>query len=199
MNRKIAAVAVGAAIATAGAAYAVAGDEGGHRHGRRGNKAALLERFDSNKDGQLDDQEREAAREARKAEMLQRFDTDKDGTLSDSEREAAKAERRGRREGRREEHRARLLERFDTNKNGTLDESEREAMKARFEAAAPDFAAGEYENTFTNARGEQVVIYWRNAPVVDEQGRVTSIVSGGLDVTERHRLEVEKERERAFL
>jgi len=80
-----------------------------------------------------------------------------------------------------------------------IDESEREAMRARFAAAAPDFAAAEYENTFTNARGEKVAIYWRNAPVVDEQGNVASIVSGGLDVTERHRLEAEKERERAFL
>ncbi|MGH3136250.1 MAG: PAS domain-containing sensor histidine kinase, partial [Gaiellaceae bacterium] len=72
-----------------------------------------------------------------------------------------------------------------------IDESEREAMRARFAAAAPDFAAAEYENTFTNARGEQVAIYWRNAPVVDEQGNVASIVSGGLDVTERTRREEE--------
>ena len=77
-----------------------------------------------------------------------------------------------------------------------IDESEREAMKARFAAAAPDYAAAEYENTFTNARGEQLVIYWRNAPVVDEQGRVASIVSGGLDVTERRRRELELRRER---
>src|SRR5918994_3047054 len=98
MNTKIAAAVVGAAVVASGAAYAVAGDGGGHRHGRRGDKGAMLERFDTNKDGKLDDQEREAAREARKAEMLQRFDTDKDGTLSESEREAARAERRNKRE-----------------------------------------------------------------------------------------------------
>ena len=97
MNRKITAVVVGAAIATAGAAYVVAGDEGGHRRGRRGDRGAMLERFDTNKDGKLDDQERAAAREARKAEMLERFDTDKDGTLSDSEREALRNEMRGKR------------------------------------------------------------------------------------------------------
>ena len=95
MNRKITAVVVGAALATAGAAYVVAGDEGGHRGGHRGDKGAWLERFDTNKDGKLDDQEREAMREARKAEMLQRFDTDKDGKLSDSEREALRNEMRG--------------------------------------------------------------------------------------------------------
>ena len=97
MNRKIAAVVVGAAVVTAGAAFA--GNEGGKEHGPRGHhRAKMLERFDANKDGQLDDQEREAAREARKAEMLQRFDTDKDGKLSDSEREAARSAMRGKRD-----------------------------------------------------------------------------------------------------
>jgi hypothetical protein len=91
MTRKIAAAVVGAAVAAAGAAYAVAGDEG-HQHGGRGDRAAMLERFDTNKDGQLDDQEREAARAARKAEMLQRFDKDKDGQLSESERDAMRSE-----------------------------------------------------------------------------------------------------------
>ncbi len=97
MNRKITAVVVGAAIATAGAAYVVAGDEGGHRNGGRGDKGAMLEKFDTNKNGTLDDNEREAmkaAHEARRAEMLERFDTDKDGKLSDSEREALRNEMR---------------------------------------------------------------------------------------------------------
>ena len=68
---------------------------------------------------------------------------------------------------------------------------EREAMIARFAAAAPDFAPTEYENTFTNARGERRVIYWRSAPVLDEEGRVVSIVGGGLDITERKQREEE--------
>ena len=34
---------------------------------------------------------------------------------------------------------------------------------------------------------------------MDDLGNVVSIVAGGLDITERHRLEAEKERERAFL
>ena len=90
MNTKIAAAVVGAAVLTAGAALAVAGDENGKGRGRRGfHRAEMLEKYDANKDGKLDDNEREAARAARKAEMLQRFDTDKDGELSDSEREAA--------------------------------------------------------------------------------------------------------------
>jgi PAS domain S-box-containing protein len=72
-----------------------------------------------------------------------------------------------------------------------IDEGEREAMKARFTAAGPDFAASEYENAFTNARGERLVIYWRSAPVHDEDGRTVNIVAGGLDITERQRQEEE--------
>ncbi len=74
--------------------------------------------------------------------------------------------------------------------------SERDGMIARFHALAPDYPAGEYENTFTNARGEVRTIYWRAAPVKDAVGRVVSIVSGGLDITERRKRELELERER---
>jgi PAS domain S-box-containing protein len=80
-----------------------------------------------------------------------------------------------------------------------IDKEEREAMVARFAAAAPDFPPAEYENTFTNARGERTVIYWRASPVLDANGNVASIVGGGLDVTDRYRLEEAKERERVFL
>ena len=80
-----------------------------------------------------------------------------------------------------------------------ISEEEREAMVARFEAAAPDFPAAEYENTFGNARGETLTVYWRSAPVLDDLGAVVSIVAAGVDITDRHRLEEEKEREREFL
>ena len=80
-----------------------------------------------------------------------------------------------------------------------IDDDERAAMIERFRAASPQFPAAEYENTFTNARGERVVIYWRTSPVLDENGDVVSIVAGGLDMTERYRLEEAKERERVFL
>ena len=77
-----------------------------------------------------------------------------------------------------------------------IEPSERDGMIARFHALAPDYPAGEYENTFTNARGEVRTIYWRAAPVKDAAGRVVSIVSGGLDITERRKRELELERER---
>ena len=80
-----------------------------------------------------------------------------------------------------------------------IDPEEREAVIERFHALAPTFAAAEYENTFTNALGERLVIAWRAAPVVGQDGRVESIVAAGIDITERQRLEQEKERERRFL
>jgi PAS domain S-box-containing protein len=76
---------------------------------------------------------------------------------------------------------------------------EREEMIARFRAAAPAFPPAEYENEFTNARGERLVIFWRSEPVLDEHGRVVSIVAGGLDITERKARELEAELRRGFL
>jgi PAS domain S-box-containing protein len=68
---------------------------------------------------------------------------------------------------------------------------ERAAARDRFLALAPDFPPREYEGTFTNAHGEERVIYWRSAPVLDESGHVSSIVAGGVDVTDRKRQEEE--------
>ena len=80
-----------------------------------------------------------------------------------------------------------------------IDEGERQDVIDRFHALAPDFAAAEYENTFTNRLGEERVIYWRSAPVHDEAGNVVSVIAGGLDITERVRIAEAKEREREFL
>ncbi len=80
-----------------------------------------------------------------------------------------------------------------------IDPAERPQVIERFEADAPAFPPGEFENAFTNPRGERRVIFWRSAPVKDPRGRVTGIISGGLDITERQ-LEAEaRERERTFL
>ena len=74
------------------------------KHGERPDfRKMMLEKFDANKDGQLDDSEKAAAKaefEAKRAEMkaafekkmLEKFDADKDGQLDDSEKAAAKAE-----------------------------------------------------------------------------------------------------------
>jgi PAS domain S-box-containing protein len=78
-----------------------------------------------------------------------------------------------------------------------IDREEREAMQARFRAAAPDHPPAEYENTFTNARGKRMSVIWRGVPVVDETGRVESIVAAGLDVTSHRRQEEEIRASRA--
>ena len=72
-----------------------------------------------------------------------------------------------------------------------IDSGEREAVIKRFHAAAPEHPPAEYENTFTNARGERRVIAWRSAPVLDDVGNVVRIVAGGLDITERKQQEEE--------
>ena len=57
----------------------------------------MIQKYDTNKDGQLSDQEKTALRadmkakhEQMKKEMLTKFDTNKDGKLDDAERQAAK-------------------------------------------------------------------------------------------------------------
>ena len=77
-----------------------------------------------------------------------------------------------------------------------IDPAERAEVVARFAALAPAFPAGEYENVFVNARGERRVVFWRTAPVHDENGDVIAIVSGGADITMRRKRELELERER---
>jgi PAS domain S-box-containing protein len=79
-----------------------------------------------------------------------------------------------------------------------IDPVEREAMIERFHAAAPTFAPTEYENSFTDARGQRRVIAWRSAPLLDEHGNVVRIIGGGLDVTDRKRREIELQRQWNF-
>lgn len=81
-----------ASLALGGAALA----QGPGRGGKGPMRAEMLEKFDTNKDGQLDDTERtamRAEREKKRQEMLAKFDANKDGKLDDTERQAAHAER----------------------------------------------------------------------------------------------------------
>jgi PAS domain S-box-containing protein len=80
-----------------------------------------------------------------------------------------------------------------------IDPDERAAVVGRFEGLRPAFATGEYENAFTNARGERHVVFWRSGPVCDAEGAVTGIVAAGIDITERHEQAAALEREREFL
>jgi PAS domain S-box-containing protein len=75
---------------------------------------------------------------------------------------------------------------------------EREDVRERFQTN-PGHPAATWENTFVNRRGEEMVIAWSTAPLLDESGNVRNIICGGLDVTERKRHEIELDRERDFL
>jgi hypothetical protein len=57
----------------------------------------LLEKYDKNKNGKLDPDEREAVRKDREAERIKRFDKNGDGKLDEKEQEAARSEFRKRR------------------------------------------------------------------------------------------------------
>ena len=91
----------------AGLATASGNPEEGKGKKHRGHAVIkqLIEKFDKNGDGKLDEAERKAAGEARKAEFLKKFDKDGDGKISTEEKKAIAKEwgkRRGPRpEGRR--------------------------------------------------------------------------------------------------
>lgn len=111
-------------------APADAGTGQGPQKGPRGDRGPrrfppeLLEKYDTDKDGKLSPEEREALRkdrremmEKRRQEMLEKFDADKDGKLSPEERKAAF-----------EAKHKEMLEKYDTDKDGKLSPEERKAI-----------------------------------------------------------------------
>ncbi len=103
-------------------------------------RAQMLERFDKNGDGELDEDERREMREAMRAEreamrdrwLLDRYDKDGDGVLSDEERALAEAEREEGRERMRAleaDRQAALLAAFDADGDGVLSEAESRAAR----------------------------------------------------------------------
>ena len=97
--RHVFAIMAAGLIAGAGAAVVAANEGAGHEHGGW-DQGRILEKYDANKNGVLDPEEKEAAKrdhEARRAEMIKRFDTDGDGKLSDTERQAMREQLRSER------------------------------------------------------------------------------------------------------
>ena len=107
--------------------------------------AELLQRYDTNHDGKLDENELAAAHEdLRKrnfnggaggergqrfrAVMIQRFDRNGDGRLDENEKAAMKKY---------------FLDRYDTNHDGRLDEDERATMREQLKA---DAKAGKFKH-----------------------------------------------------
>lgn len=118
-------------LAGAGAALA---DETATTHEQgEWKRGGMLEKYDANKNGQLDPDEKaafERDREERRAEFMKRFDKDGDGQLNEAEKEAARAEYPSMGRGRHgHEMHGRMLEKYDTNKNGTLDPDEKAAFE----------------------------------------------------------------------
>ena len=62
-------------------------EEGRKDRGKPGIKQ-WLEKFDANKDGKLDGEERKLLVAYRKAEFMKKFDANKDGTICDKEKKA---------------------------------------------------------------------------------------------------------------
>ncbi|MFP6856089.1 MAG: hypothetical protein VCA73_02355 [Roseibacillus sp.] len=129
----ILAIALGIGIATTTARHRTFGD---------GKLPEILEQFDLNEDGVIDEEERQAAKEARRAARAERraehiaeFDTDGDGELSDEEREAAREARRAALQAKREEKFAEIA-----GEDGSLDLDEFAAL-APFEGADPERVA----------------------------------------------------------
>lgn len=99
----------------------------------------IVEKFDTNKDGKLDEAEREAMHKARMAreeefrkKMLEKFDKDGDGVLNESEKE----------EMQKAIWKERAM-RFDKNGDGELSEEEKAEMKkAMLEDARRGSAGG---------------------------------------------------------
>ncbi len=89
---KIALVIAGSLVCGVAAAQGTAGSQGpqGPRPDFKAKKAEMLQKFDTNKDGKLDDAERTAAREQRTIERFKKLDTDGNGSLSLAEFKAGK-------------------------------------------------------------------------------------------------------------
>ncbi|MHC4837702.1 MAG: hypothetical protein ACYTF3_05905 [Planctomycetota bacterium] len=109
-------------------------DRSGERAERR---QRILERFDANGDGRLDETERAALRAAAEKMRAQRGEKQgrRDGQVRERREGAERKERgeAGERGERRAERRQRILERFDIDGDGQLNDLEREALRKAIE------------------------------------------------------------------
>ena len=122
-------------------------------------RAEMMKKFDTNKNGTLDPEEKEKLKEEmqnrrggrnrkewtpeQRAEMLKKFDKDGDGTLSDTEKATLRADMQNRRgdTGRKQwtpELRAEMLKKFDKDGDGELNEDERKAARESMRASRGD-------------------------------------------------------------
>ena len=83
---------IGLSLCLTGAVFAADGEKKGANP--ETPRDEMLKKYDKNKDGKLDQSEREEGRKDREAEVVKKYDKNGDGKLDQSEREAARAERR---------------------------------------------------------------------------------------------------------
>jgi Ca2+-binding EF-hand superfamily protein len=76
----------------------------GKKMDRAEHKAKMLEKYDANDDGKLDDAERQIMRQERIQERFERIDANNDGKISFDEFEAAADKKHERRKGMRGKH-----------------------------------------------------------------------------------------------
>ncbi len=148
--RGVAVIMVGLAVGTVGRADDEPQPE---RRGGAGPdvRKRMLEEYDTDRNGRLDDAEREALRAAMaqrqrsapgldRRELAKRFDKDGDGRLNDEERQAAMQSGFGGAAGQarqgsamlRPADRAEIMKRFDKDNDGQLSEAERSAARDAF-------------------------------------------------------------------
>lgn len=119
-HRTIAAMAVSALLAgTVPSIAQPAGPADGHPGPGR---AEMLAKYDTNKDGKLDDAERVAI----KADRFKKLDKDGDGKVKRADFPAAMDAAR---EQAKQEHELALFDKMDTNKDGSVTEAEFTAFK----------------------------------------------------------------------
>lgn len=70
-----------------------------------------------------------------------------------------------------------------------LPEAERQAAQAHYMALTPDAPSALYEHSVVRPDGSEAWQQWINRAFFDQQGRITSIQSIGLDITDRKRAE----------
>jgi len=108
-------------------------------------KKKILEKYDANKDGKLDENEKKCMRDAwakriaeHKKEFMAKYDKNKDGKIDEAEKKAMRAEWAKRAEQRKKE----FMAKYDKNKDGKLDDEEKQAIRAewakRHEQAKPE-------------------------------------------------------------
>ncbi len=139
------------------------------------HRAKMLEKFDTNKDGELSEEEKKAFREKMgkkgengkrkchegceemKKKLLEKYDADGDGKLSDEEKKTARAawdEKRKGMEEKMSKMRKDFIEKHDTDGDGELSDDEKAAMKEKYKAAHEEFKAEMLEKYDADGDGE---------------------------------------------